>query len=919
MVKRIPCRIVSISIIISLLLNVVVHADMPSFKNNTNIDYANPQSEVIGEGSNVWNTNYIKGTGVFPLKKAWEVSVGLSDCKPLIIDDLIFVLADSSIQGVKKETGEVLAAFDLNNQYPLFQPGSLFGYKIDDNTYQIIGVSDDQVVSITAIAQKDENGQLSTLTFDSSIGGYNWSYTPKKTAQIANKQATKFVTRAISLIQDANENINVPFYTFGTYSGQIVAIDGETGDILTQGEHGEVGILGSGSPVVYPSANGRFSEVIYIGNDSASSKSYFKKAHVLNGQFFEDSGLDSSMIFDAPVDELTAPVAFTYTNDLVEGGTQPTLIAQEKNGTIIGYNPKKKKILFRIDAYKGSMTANQFTVKGKYIVATLANQKNDHAAVICIDMKRAIEEAQFNDYYLANDAVLFSKELDGKSYIGTTALSVVSQNEETETTHREIFLAADQEGTISMYYLDKYNSESKVPVEVPYGFSITDQEGNESTVSNIQVSSGIVSELSYAAGYLVFIDGSGLLQAYTAVTENNLALVNMQNSSDTLQRGQTYKCVVDVVNYTGEDQKNVDMEFYINDMLVHKSPISFGVDGVSVYFQYTVPPGFTEKEVRIRSQLNMDESNRTLEEITYEDNVQEYTWPVLDEIDLSISNLQYSSYPAGQRVSAICTVTNNSDSEVHNVPVKLSISYGGNSDKVKMVSLLPNSEETLSFSFTTPDKDTTIGITAEVNHTRVITEKSYANNKTQIQADIVKNLRPSDCEKTRRWTEWEARTEYDSEGNAYTVWYRFVYEASISLNVALDTNRLKSGYGFEVAARGEVSYKQVSGAWPRSPRDKPDAPNQALVLAEFLSDTTTMDRSSGSGLVRNFVLPQNPESPYRYRKLYTPVELEGNSKDEKTYTVQVFVAANSPGGKLCTSLDLPLTIYGDMYEDYYNR
>ena len=931
-----------IVILLTLIIIVTNNAVFVQAFTYGGIDYINTKGEVVSFGGNLWNDNHSKGTTIFPLSEAWSpVEVGLTDGQPLIIDGVIFTLGNKKITAIEKETGKLLNTIDIQYIYPHFNSGSLFAIKHSDTKYQLISPSKDgKVISLNANIVRNSDNSIVGLNFSP-----NWQF---NVTQLTSEslRLPQILTQNITILKDSNATLNKVYVGFGTYTGNMIVLDSSTGNTVVNGNLVFDSILGSSGGITYRN----FADIILPSNKGTSGG--FIGGTVQNGVL----NLNVSIKNNVHNEGVIGPMAYAVINNSYTGASNGMLIAQDKVGSIIGYNTTEQELLFIIDKYAGTSTINSIAIAGKYLLITYGEDKNGKSKVVCVNYETAVEAGQYHPDKLANESISFEENFDAHTYSGAIALSVAEQEFDSfgnikETIYREVFMMANRATNpgvknVQMYYLDQYNSANKRPISVPYAFQVEETVGVFRTKNGLHIAEGIVSQLSYGGGYLVFVDGKGYIHAYTAAKINNLALVNFENSSTLLERGKTYQSVVDVVNYTGEYQENVSIEFWINDEKVHEGRISFGADGITVNFQYTVPENYDKELLKIDAKLNM-KIPRVLEETTYDDNIATLMMdvPKLEELDLEVTRITHSSFFKGQYGMVNVQIRNNSDKTIRNpkVPVRLQIA-DTTLQLVKSVNLAPKATSTVSFKLQVPDTLMSFIIVGEINHTRVYEETNYINNRKQITANIINpSLIPGCTPTSTTWTEYRGVDEYSSGGivaqhfenrfshyeyeedeyedefgnittssRSYAVYvlvlvgYTVRFNASIHGTMSVNPQTIKAGYGIAVEAE----------TWVNTNYDMPYLlTNVQNIYAHFPDRSTPVmlvpQGDTGSIATLKWTLPANPQSVFGEKKHYIPVQWS-----DGPYKINLNLQnVDTPGDTLCRDLEQTIAINGQMYED----
>lgn len=693
------------------------------------IDLRSPLNSVVSYGGNVWHTNFSAGTAVFPFQEVWDpVQVGYTEGQPIIIDDYIFVQAEGKITAVLKETGKALGTYSLSSSTPL--QASLFAVKNSDGEYQLLAVDSNTIRSIIASAG---NGGISFRQ--------SWEYVAGTSIIMAN---------SVTVFEDGNSGIKKKYTAFSTNAGNLVTLLLDNGSEVTNGNIKTGGTLDSFAPIPYYNYDNLLSKIAIPGNISGNG--FVAGSYMSNGVQQEDLVLGKDMKWNVNVGRLKGPSAMTYVADTRRGGTRPVSIVDENDGIVLGYDPDQGEMLFRINKFSGGKVVG-LTIKGTSIIATI--NKGSKGYIMGFDLMRAIEAAEDNEERgrIADDCVSFSNELNGISTSGSTAFAVMDTDMDDygntrHSTYREVLVSGDQsndsgKANLVMHYLDRIDSANKRAVDVPYAFM-----KNNVTASGYYIPGGVASRLSCAAGYLVLVDGNGYLHGFTAQKADNLAVANFDNSKNVLEKCGSYTAAVDIVNFSGKSYDNIPINFTLyddKDTLVHthSEKISFGPDGCTVYLKYTIPAEFSSKSLTLKAELNM-ESRKAVQETTYDDNTVIMKMDVKDDINLSVVGLKYDRYPANQRVTAVVLIKNSSDVTLGEpmVPVKFTINWNGQvSEKVKEV-VVPKSSmgvTQVTFSFTTPNADTTFNMTAEVNPLGTYKETDLSDNRKTIMVTVSKN------------------------------------------------------------------------------------------------------------------------------------------------------------------------------------
>lgn len=294
------------------------------------------------------------------------------------------------------------------------------------------------------------------------------------------------------------------------------------------------------------------------------------------------------------------------------------------------------------------------------------------------------------------------------------------------------------------------------------------------------------------------------------------------------------------------------------------------------------------------------------------------------ELDLSVVSIDVQKkYPPNTEISVPVQVKSTAPNKIL---TDVSLSY---KNKKKPINLLGN--DYVTFDVTTPASGC-MTLTAEINKDRSIKEKDYTNNKKSVQICVEKPKEETPitgCPPSVTWEETDWRWETETYESCHTnskgeekcktktrkvkVYYTFTYKAELKSTLTLKDRtggqvnnvNMKSGYGFMANVNSTVTWKQLSGAWNRSPKQKPKNATTVVVKTNF-SNTNLVKAAEGK-----FVTPTNATSKTGAKVIYTPVSLK-----DGTYTITAYVTGATAGGKeMCNTLTGKIKIKGNMHED----
>lgn len=303
------------------------------------------------------------------------------------------------------------------------------------------------------------------------------------------------------------------------------------------------------------------------------------------------------------------------------------------------------------------------------------------------------------------------------------------------------------------------------------------------------------------------------------------------------------------------------------------------------------------------------------------------------ELDLSVVSINVQKkYPPNTEISVPVQVKSTAPNKIL---TDVSLNY---KNKKKPINLLGN--DYVTFDVKTPASGC-MTLTAEINKDRSIKEKDYTNNKKSVQICVEKPKEETPitgCPPSVTWEETDWRWETETYESCHTnskgeekcttksrkvkVYYTFTYKAELKSTLTLKDDKgkqvnkvmTKAGYGIMANVNSKVTWKQISGAWNRTPKQKPTPATKAVLTTDWKvkkihnqPKNITLKGSSGT-----FTTPVNPSSKNNKAVIYTDIDLP-----DGTHGVTVHVSGATAGGKeMCNTLNGSIKIKGDMYEDY---
>jgi len=289
--------------------------------------------------------------------------------------------------------------------------------------------------------------------------------------------------------------------------------------------------------------------------------------------------------------------------------------------------------------------------------------------------------------------------------------------------------------------------------------------------------------------------------------------------------------------------------------------------------------------------------------------------------DLDVQRITPGQYKENQTVISTIKVSNKGDLDFtpgQKVSVLFEIPELSVKKRVDAVAMEQDTWNVVSVKWNTPNvqADKNITLVATINPDKVLDNETTAANNTYTQKAVIKNVTYDEPEESRtipappqrseqpRVTWWEQRYE-----NGRFVWRQFYAELKVTAVLDYDTKAkgyLKSGYGFSISVTATVNTNY----------DRPElitAPQTAEVYLPQYRYETAIPLMSDS--TNHFTFRENPASPFRYKKQYTPVWFPDNTD----YIVQLLVTdVHTPGGTLSkwiTGGELKIYVVDSMYSD----
>ncbi|WP_313559169.1 hypothetical protein, partial [Ruminiclostridium cellobioparum] len=628
-------RIIALICILTLLFTNIIYAS-PQDMIFDNVNYVEA-SDIPGTfKADFWRTGTQESNIILPLREEWTTKIGKSISQPAAVGDNLFILADNKLLQV-----------DLANKTVL---GSI----------QIQTVSTPSSSHITVVKNKDgwfNSDKLDRLLFGTQEGvmycikikegkmdktWIDWSYTTTLGKSISTAPAFSFDT--------LNNN---PYVIFGSSDQYFYILDPNGALVHKVKENGKI----TTSPLVFQTViNSTYTEFLY-GVEATNGKTYLSGGLMINGQFQEDPMFNKTRLYDYNMSSITC----IGSEALIINGTADNIIVTiDKNGNIYGISKFSAKLLWKISKYASTancVDTSTVSIDTDNIYATISDYKlSGKAKFVAIDYSKAIELGKNNPLDTSIDSsILFESndsEFTGKAMTSPSVLRVVRKKENGEVGIRGRLAFVGDSGAKDNFRIFYTTQADEGKAErVKDAFQVVDPKTKKITSTDtITLPGGIASESLYSDGYLYLIDGSGSLHVYAGVKESNLAILNIKNSSDYVQKEDTYTVTADIANYLAQKTEPVKIQFTIISPDGSESKIDQTLpipeEGLTANLKYTVPADIGSGYFSIRCEINPEDGSRSrvVQETNYEDNIQELRIKIADALDAGVKEITRDVY-----------------------------------------------------------------------------------------------------------------------------------------------------------------------------------------------------------------------------------------------------------------------------------
>ena len=653
-----------------------------------------------------------------------------------------------------------------------------------------------------------------------------------------------------------------------------------------------------------------------VGNNNGNSGS------IIDG-YIEDYKLTIVNGLDDEIGNIYSygiPTSISLSKKNISNSEQYCFIYSDKYANIYCYNENQYdeeeglNKLFQITKYNGYQSLNTPTIiDNKYAIFTF--NTGGRGKVVCVDIEKALKEAEGNVNKIANNSILWetdTRDSKGPAFIGATGISI-NEND----TSTDIVLIGDEGKNpdypnLRAYYVDKHPNQ--IPVKVDGAFLINNDKGKQLYSHGVYLEGGVKSEPAFADDIFVVMDGTGVLHGYSLKPQDNLSINNLVSINDSAKKGEMHKISVELGNTCNKDIDNVDLRLYGFDKLLDTKKVLIKNTGTTTELEYTVPVGYSFDNCNLRAELNMNE--RVIEEITYDDNVKSIEVPLTGEVDLEVVEIEKTTFYPGITSPIRVKVRNNSDKSFKNIGFLLEVN--NQIAESKPINLGANKEGYISFRLNTPRQNCEFTLKATINYDKAIQEINYENNVKEVKCNVKYNMPPEECEERIEWVEtrfshYETHEEtwIDDDGNTCTnkikipVFKDVDFYAEMILKAEVEPETIKSGYGIEINIETDIKHNY----------DKPATITGAQRVIAYFPDGSDPVELIPDNDKKNhwntWKLPVNQESVLKKRNHYIPVNWPDG---DYMITIKAF-ESSTPGGKPCMVEKINVNVKGHMYMD----
>lgn len=709
--------------------------------------YANPQ-DVIFDGvnylttedtpvafkGNIWHTGVQNSDIMLPLREDWTVSIGKSISQPIAVGDYLYALADNkllqvsisdkAIKGsitIQTSTTPALSHITvIKNSEGWFDPDKL--------DRLIFGSVDGKIYCI-----KIKGNKLDSSWID-------WSY--------AAAAGSAITSNPVFVFDSVTEE---PYIIAGAANGFFCVLDADGKLIKSIKE-----TTGSvSSPLIFHTNNSSTHSVFLYGVDATTG--YISSGFVNDGEYQDNPLLNKAVSASFMMSGITGITSEVVT---INGVSENVIFCGDKKGYLYCISLRNGKLLWKLSKYGGSAVDNNCVpvVDDSYVYYNISNYNNTgKGKFIAVDYNKAIELGKVNpaSSSIGTAIVYDTSDSEFTSVVGNapTIIRATVKNDAGLGIKGKLAIVGDKSSADNLRVFYTNQSDGGKAKRVKDAFqSHVPGTNTLITKDTFTLPGGMSSEPLYSGGYLFVTDGNGTLHAFSGKPDNNIALLNMRNSSVTVQKGEMYEITANIANYTGAPTMPVDIRFTLvtdkgEEHPIIKNDMVIPASGLTTHLSYTVPSDYSGEYFSVRCEVNApgSDGSRKTEETDYADNTQELRIKVADRIDLSVAYISDGDYNEKEFITTKIEFKNMSEYDVQDIPIEILIDGKkiGSPQAPSTISLTANSSTVVPVTwYAEPlqQSSKTVNVEARIKQKDGIVEVDYRNNIRSAQVYIKKNV-----------------------------------------------------------------------------------------------------------------------------------------------------------------------------------
>jgi|LSQX01.3.fsa_nt_gb hypothetical protein len=722
-----------ILIMLVILTSVTVYAD-PQDMTFDGINYLNTENTPVAFKGNVWHTGVQNSDIMLPLREEWTVSIGKSISQPIAIGDYLYALADNKLLQVSISDKSVKGSITIQtSSSPALShitaiKNSEGWFDSDKLDRLIFGSVDGKIYCI-----KIKNVNMDNTWID-------WTYNASDGYAITSNPV--FVFDSVT---------EEPYIIAGAANGSFCVLDAD-GKLVKSVKESPGNIS---SPLIFHTNNSSTHSVFLYGVDAATG--YISSGFVNDGEYQDNPLLNKSVSESYMMSGITGITSEVVT---INGVSENVIFCADKKGYLYCISLRTGKLLWTLTKYGGSTVDNNCVpvVDDSYVYYNISNYNNTgKGKFIAVDYNKAIELGKDNPASSSiNTAILYdTSDSEFASVIGNapTIIRATVKNDAGLGIKGKLAIVGDKGSADNLRVFYTYQSDGGKAKRVKDAFQ-SHVPGTNSLITKdtFTLPGGMSSEPLYSGGYLFVTDGNGTLHAFSGKSDNNIALLNMQNSTVTVQQGQAYEITANIANYNGAPTMPLDIRFTLvtendEEYPIVKENIVVPEAGLTTHLSYTVPVDYSGEYFSVRCEVNAPDTDgtRKVEETDYADNTQELRIKVADSIDLSVAYISDGDYNEKEFVTTKIEFKNTSDYDVHDIPIVIIIDGKmiGSPQAPSTINIAANSSTVVPVTWYADPLQQNIkmvNIVAKIKEKHGIVEDDYRNNTCSEVLIIKKNI-----------------------------------------------------------------------------------------------------------------------------------------------------------------------------------